>query len=187
MYVNCKLANQRQELLWQTDTGQTGWTLENILHYCQCCYLINYPQKSSNIWDWIQLLEINGQWDGQEYRHLTNQRAFLCGPITGWIWLQYSQLIFSTPSRRCCRLLHFAALQSSRVPMQQLESQVAYISQSEAMGGQKEASIDQWCQLACGSKWDNFWINVLVSLTACWSVSLCQFKSHYPAGSDEER
>ena len=100
-YVNWWVANQRLELLCQTDNEQSrlGEHFENTFHYCQSCYhLINYPQKYSN----IRGVEI-------EYNCETlmaNERARIggiwpmrrptCGPITGWIWLRYSQLIFST-------------------------------------------------------------------------------------------
>ena len=100
-YVNWWVANQRLELLCQTDNEQSrlGEHFENTFHYCQSCYhLINYPQKYSN----IRGVEIEYNCE----KLMANERARIggvwpmrrqtCGPITGWIWLRYSQLIFST-------------------------------------------------------------------------------------------
>lgn len=103
-YVNWWVANQRLEFLCQTDNEQSrlGEHFENTFHYCQCCYyLINYPQKYSSIWGVEieynceklmanEMARIGGIWP---------MRRRTCGPITGWIWLRYSQLIFSTESQ----------------------------------------------------------------------------------------
>ena len=102
-YANWWVANQKLEFLCQTDNeqGRLSEHLENTLHYCQCCYLINYSQKSSIVWgveieyNWKRLManemaRVVGMWP---------MRRCSCGPITGWIWLRYSQLIFSTKSQ----------------------------------------------------------------------------------------
>lgn len=191
-YVNWWVANQRLELLCQTDNEQSrlGEHFENTFHYCQSCYhLINYPQKYSNIrgveieYNCEKLManemaRIGGIWP---------MRRRTCGPITGWIWLRYSQLIFSTEWQLQAAALCGTSIFSSpdatiRVDRLLIPANQRPREASEQSQVANKKSVGVWTgnyKTSCPH---------VMTLVWCWSVSAGESPSgHYPAQSREDK
>ena len=99
---------------WAEQTGGTLWK-----HFPLLPELLSLDKLSSEIlqhsrcWDWVQLWEINGQWEGKDWWYLTNEKANL------WPnnWLNLAPIfpinfLHRVAAAGCCTLRHFNLLES---------------------------------------------------------------------------